>query len=73
MVTTVHHRIGERDADLDGVGAGGGDGAHDVEPTRTETAGDVRDQELAARLPTGAQMRLQTHPCPLPALTASRP
>ena len=66
---TVHHRIGERDADLDGVGTGGGDGPHDVEPTGTETTGDIGDQELAARLPAGAQMRLQAHPCPL---TASR-
>ena len=31
---TVHHRIGERDADLDRVGAGRGDGAHGVLPTR---------------------------------------
>ena len=45
----VHHRIGERDADLDGVGAGVGDGAHDVEPARAEAAGDVRDEQLAAR------------------------
>ena len=28
----VHHRVGERDADLDGVGAGVGHGPHDVEP-----------------------------------------
>ena len=30
----VHHRVRERDADLDRVGAGGGDRAHDVEPGR---------------------------------------
>ena len=30
----VHHRVGERDADLDGVGAGRRGGAHGVDPAR---------------------------------------
>ena len=55
----VHHRVGERDADLDGVGAGGGDRAHDVEPVVVEAAGDVRDEQLVPGLAPGAQVRLE--------------
>ena len=53
----VHHRIRERDADLDRVGAGRGDRAHDVEPAGAEPAGDVGDEQLVARValaPAGA-------------------
>ena len=49
----VHHRVGERDADLDRVGAGVGDRAHDVEPVRAEPAGDVRDEQLVPGLAPG--------------------
>ena len=45
----VHDRVGERDADLDRVGARVDDGAHDVAPLAAEPAGDVRDEQLAAR------------------------
>ena len=55
----VHHRIGERDADLDRVGAGVGDGPHDVEPPRAEPAGDVRDEQLAAGRASCAQVRFE--------------
>ena len=44
----VHHRVGERDADLDGVGAGRREGPHDLGPVVAQPAGDVRDEELAA-------------------------
>ena len=51
---TVHHRIAERDADLDGVGTGGGGGADRVLPARV-AAGDVRHEQLAAGGALGAQ------------------
>ena len=57
----VHHRIGERDADLDRVGAGVGDRAHDVEPLVAEPAGDVGHEQLAPRVAAGAQVRLEVH------------
>src|SRR5262245_4176814 len=58
---TVHDRIGERDSDLDCVRAGIHDGANDVAPLASEPAGDVRHEQLAAGLATGAQMRLEVH------------
>ena len=52
----VHDRVGERDADLDGVGPGVGHGPHDVEPGRAEAAGHVRHEQLAARVPLRPQV-----------------
>ena len=49
MVGTVHHRVGERDADLDGVGTGIGHGPQRGEPPVVHPAGDVGDEQLAAR------------------------
>src|SRR5262249_5708775 len=57
----VHHRIGERDADLDGVGTGVDDGAHDVEPSRAQAAGDVGGEQRAARITFPTQVRLELH------------
>ncbi len=44
---SVHDGIGERDADLDGVGARVGNRSHHVEPARAETARDVRREQRA--------------------------
>src|SRR5207302_9104704 len=57
----VHYRVGERDADLDGVGAGVGHGPDHVEPGGAQPARHVRDQELAAGLPPGPEVRLEVH------------
>src|SRR5947209_13449239 len=51
----VHHRVGERDADLDGVGPRSGDGRHHLTPVGTETAGDVGHEELAPSVARGAE------------------
>ena len=54
----VHDRVGERDPDLDRVGARVDDGAHDVAPLAPEPAGDVRHEQLARpRRGALAQMR----------------
>ena len=44
----VHHRVGERDADLDGVGAGGGHGPQRRRPSPSQPAGHVGHEQLAA-------------------------
>ena len=51
----VHDRVGERDADLDRVGARVDDRAHDVAPLAAEPAGDVRDEQLARRASRAAR------------------
>ena len=52
----VHDRVGERDADLDGVGAGSPrTRAHDLDPVLAEAAGDVRDEQLAPRVASGSR------------------
>ena len=61
----VHHRVGERDADLDRVGAGLGDRPDDVEPSRTETTGDVRHEQLGPGVAAGAQVGFETHRAPI--------
>ena len=53
----VHHRVGERDADLDGVGAGRGHGPHHVEPVGREAAGDVGHEQLAPGVTRRPQAR----------------
>src|SRR5215211_7587979 len=57
----VHDGVGERDADLDGVGARVGDRSHHVEPARTETAGDVRREQGMPGVASVAQMGLELH------------
>src|SRR5581483_9254495 len=57
----VHHRVGERDPDLDGVGTGVGHRPHDVEPGRAEPAGHVGHEQLPALLPPGPEVSLQVH------------
>src|SRR5437588_30831 len=58
---TVHHRVGERDPDLDGVGTGVGGRSHHVDPTRAETTGDVRREQGASGVASLAQVRLEPH------------
>ena len=55
----VHDRVREGDADLERVGAGGGDGPHDVTPFRGESTGDVRDEELATGVPRRPESGLE--------------
>src|SRR5205807_9083401 len=55
----VHDGVGERDPDLDRIGAGGGDGGDDLGPVVAQTAGDVGHEELAAGVARVAQTRLE--------------
>src|SRR5262249_13255209 len=47
------------DADLDRVGARGGDRPHRIEPLVVEPSGEVRHHQLAARGTAGPQVRLE--------------
>ena len=68
----VHRRVGERDADLDGVGTGVGHGPAGGRSSRAEPAGDVGDEQLAAAVSHRPQVRLE-EPCDaVDAVTRSR-
>src|SRR5262245_58219984 len=54
----VDHRVGERDAELDGIGPGGGTRFDRTLPAR-QAAGHVGHQQLAAGVPELPQARLQ--------------
>src|SRR5207253_1339019 len=57
----VHHRIGERDADLDGVRARRGDRLHHLRPFLREPSGDVGNEQLAPVVTSRAQSRFEAH------------
>ncbi len=55
---TVHRRIGERNADLDGIGAGVGESSDVVDPTGGQPASYIRDQQLASAVTLGPKVDL---------------